>query len=134
VMHDIFRPAHCQRHVQGVEHQLRVQGRRHRPADDAAAERIECDRQLEEAGPGRNVGDIGHPQQVRALGGEVALDQIGACLAPSRTVVVTNLRRLTPATPAWRIRRAMRFLPTWMPLASSSAWMRGAPYAPLEAA
>src|SRR3981081_2326006 len=50
-----------------------------------------------------------------------------ACLAPSRTVVVTNLRRLTPATPAWRIRRAMRFLPTWRPLALSSAWMRGGP-------
>ena len=33
-----------------------------------------------------------------------------ACRAPSRTVVVTNLRRLTPARPARRIRRATRFL------------------------
>jgi hypothetical protein len=54
-----------------------VQAGSHRPADDAAAERIECDCQIEEAGPRRNVGDIGHPQHVRALGGEVALDQIG---------------------------------------------------------
>ena len=76
-MDDVLRPARCQRHVQGIEHELGVQGRRHRPADDAAAERIECDCQIEEAGPRRNVGDIGHPQHVRALGGEVALDQIG---------------------------------------------------------
>jgi hypothetical protein len=48
--------------------------------------------------------------------------------------VVTNLRRLTPARSAWRIRRATRFLPSWMPLACSSAWMRGAPYVPFEAA
>src|SRR5215470_11871223 len=54
-----------------------MQGGRHRPADDAATECIECDRQIEEASPRWNVRDIGHPQHVRALGCEVTLDQIG---------------------------------------------------------
>ena len=76
-MDDILRPARCQRHVQGIDHELGVQGRRHRPADDAPAKRIECDRQIEKAGPRWNVRDIGHPQHVRALRGEVALDQVG---------------------------------------------------------
>jgi hypothetical protein len=77
VVDDILRPARCQRHVQRIEHELGVQGRRHRPADDAAAERIECDGQVEEARPRGYVRYIGHPQHVRVLGGEVALDQIG---------------------------------------------------------
>jgi hypothetical protein len=82
VMDDILRSARCQRHVQGIEHKLGVQGRCHRPADDAPAKRIECDRQIEKAGPRRNVGDVGHPQQVRALGGEVALNQVGRLPRP----------------------------------------------------
>src|SRR5215475_7070268 len=57
----------------------------------------------------------------------------GACRPPLRTVVMTNLRRLTPLRPAWRIRRVTRFLPIRMPLAHSSAWMRGAPYVPFDA-
>ena len=40
---------------------------------------------------------------------------------PSRlTVVVTNLRRLTPTSPAAAIRRAMRLWPMCKPLAASS--------------
>src|SRR5262245_62682584 len=54
-----------------------MQGGCHRPANDAATECIQCDRQIEEASPRRNVRDIGHPQHVRALGCEVTLDQIG---------------------------------------------------------
>jgi hypothetical protein len=55
------RPPLAKRHVEGVEHDLRVQGDRHRPADDPAAECIEHDRQIEEAGPRRNIRDISHP-------------------------------------------------------------------------
>ena len=50
------------------------------------------------------------------------------------SVVVTNLRRLTPASPAPRMSRATRFLPTWTPLSQSSAWTRGLPYVPWLAA
>ena len=75
-MDDVLRPARCQRHVQGIEHELGVQAGGHRPADDAAAERIECDGQVEEAGPRRNVGDIGHPQHVRARRLELAVHPV----------------------------------------------------------
>ena len=85
-------PARCQRHVQGIQHKLCVQGRRHGPADDAAAERVERDGQIQEAGPRGNVRDIGHPQHVRALGREVAVDQIGRL-----PCTVTNGRLDEPA-------------------------------------
>jgi hypothetical protein len=55
------RPPLPERHVEGVEHYLSVQGDRHRPADDPAAECIKNDRQIEEAGPRRNIRDISHP-------------------------------------------------------------------------
>ena len=78
-------PCH-QRHVQSIKHQLRGERGGHRPADDAAAEGVEHHSKIEKAGPGRNVGDIGHPQQIRRFRREIALDQIG-CLttvAPDR--------------------------------------------------
>jgi hypothetical protein len=52
--------------------------------------------------------------------------------AGSRRVVVTKARRLTPAQPAACMRRATRLRPMWRPSAASSAWMRGAPYVPLD--
>jgi hypothetical protein len=82
----------CQRHVQCIEHELGVQGGGHRPADDAAAERIECDRQIQKGCPRGNVRDIGYPEPVRALGGEVALDQVGRLPRP-----VANRRSDEPA-------------------------------------
>ena len=55
----------------------------HRPADDPTAEGIEHDGEIQEAGPGRNVGDVSDPELIRPLGAEVALDQIGrrSCIA-----------------------------------------------------
>ena len=65
-----------ERHVESVEHQLGAQMSLHRPADDPAAEGVEDHGQIEKAGPGRDVGYIGHPQAIGRGGGEVALDQI----------------------------------------------------------
>ena len=48
----------------------------HRPTDDPPREGIENHGQVEKAGPGRDVGDIGHPQNVRRIGIEVAIDQV----------------------------------------------------------
>ncbi len=45
-------------HVQGVQDQLGLQVRGHRPAHDAAAEDVQHDRKIEEAGPRRHVGNI----------------------------------------------------------------------------
>jgi len=65
-----------QRHLKRVEHELGAQMRRHRPADDAPAEDIEHDGEVEEPRPGRDVGDVGAVELIRALSGELALDQI----------------------------------------------------------
>jgi hypothetical protein len=76
---DACGPPRQKRHVQSVKHQWRGERGGHRPADDAATVRIEHDSQIEKASPGRNVGDIGHPQQIRRFRREIALDQVG-CL------------------------------------------------------
>ena len=54
-----------------------MQRSRHRPADDPAAENIEDDRQVDEPGPRRNVGDISHPQHIRRIRRERTVNQIG---------------------------------------------------------
>ena len=76
------RPPLPERHVEGVEHHLHVQGGRHRPADDPAAERIEHDRQIEEAAPRWNIRDIGHLQPIGLIRGEIAVDEIGRLARP----------------------------------------------------
>ena len=65
-----------QRHAQRIEHDCSVQRRRHRPADDPAAENIANDRQVQEARPSRNLGDISHPKHIRRIRNEPAIDQI----------------------------------------------------------
>ena len=55
----------------------------HRPADDVAAEGIEHDRHIEEAGPGRDTSDVGDPQLVSgAVGIEVPIDKIAGRANP----------------------------------------------------
>ena len=49
-MDDVARPALAERHVEGVQHELAAQVLGHRPADNAAAERVQHDGQIEEAG------------------------------------------------------------------------------------
>jgi len=66
-----------QRHVQCFEHQLGAQMSLHRPAHDPAAEGVQHYREIQEASPGRNVGDVSHPQPIRSGCDEVTLDQIG---------------------------------------------------------
>src|SRR5215472_13192656 len=51
-----------ERHVERLEHQLGAQRGLHRPAHDPAAENVEHHGQIEEAGPGWNVGYICDPQ------------------------------------------------------------------------
>ena len=65
-----------ERHVERIWHQLGAQMGLHRPADNPAAERVENHGQVEEAGPGRDVGYIGDPQAIGRGGREVAFDQI----------------------------------------------------------
>ena len=71
-----LRPPPQKRHVQSAEHQLGGKCRRHRPADDAAAIRIEHDGEIEKAGPRRYISNIRHPQPIRRFCRELALDQV----------------------------------------------------------
>ena len=80
-------------HIERREHEGRPQRRFHRPADDAATPGIEHDGQGEEAAPRRDVGDIRHPQLIRAGRREHPLHQIWrrarAGLAARRDNVLT---------------------------------------------
>ncbi len=60
----------------GISESRRGECRGHRPADNATAEGIEHDREVEKARPCRNVGDAGDPQPIRRLRREVALNQV----------------------------------------------------------
>ena len=51
---------------------------RDRPAHDAAAERVEDDRQVHLALAGGVFGDVHHPQPVGAVGVELAADEVVA--------------------------------------------------------
>jgi len=64
------------RHLQRVDDQLRAHVLGHRPPDDAAAEAVQHDRQVEPALAGAVPGDVGDVEPVRCVGPEVALDQV----------------------------------------------------------
>ena len=66
------------RHVEGVEDQLGSHVARHRPADDEPAEHVDDDRDVQEARPGRDVRDVGHPQPIRARRRKFRLTRSGA--------------------------------------------------------
>lgn len=76
VMNDIVGSALVQRHVQGIEHEVGFQVRLHGPADHSVTPRIDDDRQVQEAAPGRDIGDVGDPELVRSVDIEVMFDQI----------------------------------------------------------
>ena len=54
------------------------------PADDHAAERVDDETHVGDPGPRRHVGQVGDPQLVRALRGEVAADQVRVAAARCR--------------------------------------------------
>ena len=66
----------CERPVEGGKHQLGEQPRGHGPTHHAPAEAIEHHRQIQKSRPGRNVGDVGHPQLIGRGGVKIPLDQI----------------------------------------------------------
>ena len=71
------RPALGHGHLQGVEDELGAEMRRHGPADDPATPGVQHDGQVEEAGPGGDLGDVSHPEPIRSRGRESALHQVG---------------------------------------------------------
>src|SRR5437870_10324731 len=122
VMPDVRRPTLRDGHIQRGQDELSPEMGFHRPADHASAPDIEDDGEIEEAGPGRHVGDVRDPQLIRAALVNWRSTRSGAGRAvSSRTVVRNGFRRLTPCSPGPRINRATRLRPTWRPRAASSA-------------
>jgi hypothetical protein len=64
MMDHAARAALAEGHVEGLEDQLGTQRGLHRPTHDAPAEHIEHHGEIEKAGPGRDVADVGHPQTI----------------------------------------------------------------------
>ena len=64
MMDDVVRAALLERHVEGVEHERRLEGVGHRPADDPAAVDTHDHGQERKADQGREVGDVRHPELV----------------------------------------------------------------------
>ena len=121
-MNDAAWTALPQRHVQRFEHQLGAQVIGHRPAHYPPAEGVDDDRQKQESGPGRDVGDVGDPKSVGRIGFEPALNEVRSWRSLwSRRVVRVPLRLDTPAKLISRINLATRLRPIWIPSAASSA-------------
>jgi len=76
VVDHVLRPPLRDGHLERIQHQLGAQMVGHRPADDPTAEGIQHNREGEEARERGNVRDVRHPQLVRCLGREVAVDKI----------------------------------------------------------
>ena len=64
------------RHLEGVDDELGADVIGDRPAHDASVERVEHDREIDVAVDGWVLGDVHHPQPVRAVGVELAADEI----------------------------------------------------------
>src|SRR5438445_727372 len=95
VMNDVRRPTLRDGHIQRGQDELSPEMGFHRPADHASAPDIEDDGEIEEAGPGRHVGDVRDPQLIRARAGELAVDEIRR--RPGRLVAHRRAERLPPA-------------------------------------
>src|SRR5664280_3087286 len=63
-------------HLQGIEGEIGSQMVDRLPTDDVAAEDVEDERDVDEARPGTDIGQIGDPEAVRRNGREVALDEV----------------------------------------------------------
>ena len=122
VMDDRHRPPLVHGHLQRLDHQRGTKMPRHGPTDDAPAEHVEDDSQVQKTGQGRHVGDVGDSEPVRRVRLEATLTRSGAGRAWAfRRVVRGPRRRLTPAMPADRITRATRLRLTATPPSVSSA-------------
>jgi len=81
-----------QRLLQRIEHEVGLHRTAHPPADNAPREDIDDEGDVNKALPGRDVGEVGHPQLVRPLGLEVRLTRSnGHAALASGTVVRTLL-------------------------------------------
>ena len=106
-------------HVQGVADQFGSEVVSDGPADHPARPGVDDRRQIDLAFPGGMFGHIGHPQPVRAVDPELAMDQV---LSKQISRVAAGAARLagpvTALQTGLRIRRATRLRLTRMPAPS----------------
>ncbi|MCY1537029.1 hypothetical protein D9M68_725090 [compost metagenome] len=62
--------------LQGIQYEVCVHATTDSPADDPACKDVDHERHVQPALPGRYIGEVRHPQLVRAVGMELALDAI----------------------------------------------------------
>ena len=60
--------------LQGVEDEPCMSTARHTPADDAAGVGVDDEGDVNEAGPGRDIGEVGDPERIRPRRLELAVD------------------------------------------------------------
>jgi hypothetical protein len=63
--------------LEGIEAKLGSKRRRALPADDHAGVHVDDERHIAKARPGRDIGQVRHPEPVRLRSPEVAVDEIG---------------------------------------------------------
>lgn len=69
-------PARVQSLLQRIEHEVGLHRTSDPPAHDMSREDVDDEGDVDEALPGRDVGEIGHPQVVRAISLELPVDPI----------------------------------------------------------
>ena len=65
-----------QTHVDSVQHQIGLFRHARPPADDFPGEHVDRERHVHGAGPGGDVGEVGHPQPVRRTRRELPFHQV----------------------------------------------------------
>ena len=80
--------------LQGIEHEVGPGGARHTPAYDPAREDVDHEGGVNEATPGRHVGEVRDPQSVRARGLELPVDPVERLLLTLRGSRGQNLAAL----------------------------------------
>jgi hypothetical protein len=77
------------------------------PGHDPLREHVDDERHVDEPEPGPDVGEVGDPDPVRRVGGEVAVEQVtGALTVLGRDGGPGALSRRTPTNPSVRIARS----------------------------
>ena len=107
--------------LQGIQHEAGMSGARDPPADGSTGEDIDDEGYVDEAGPGRHVGEIRHPQGVRMRRLELPVQSIERAGRGGPGTVVRIFRpRTAPSSPMVRIRRATVHRATAIP--SRPSW------------
>jgi len=118
-----------ERHPQRVEDEVGAHVSCELPADDRAAVGVDHEREVDDAFPAAQVGEVGEPELVRPARGEVALDEVSRPNAFRFAKVVRHglPRRFAPWMPLLRISRSTRPRPTGSPARNSAFHIRQEP-------